>query len=146
MSSTFFTSILLLLLVGRKNLFGSFIWETVLKEMWKCEIQFAFIFALLYLEIFWLCLHNDLMQASSIKTCNRVCQWVKDVENEIFLLGGSPFSWWFPIKYCKHVRESLFNNFFYSRFYSLLFNVFFYGSILDVQLVHLSVCQVSRSL
>ncbi|XP_045805018.1 vacuolar fusion protein MON1 homolog isoform X1 [Trifolium pratense] len=32
-------------------------------------------------------------KASSIKTCNRVCQWVKDVENEIFLLGGSPFSW-----------------------------------------------------
>ncbi|KAJ6670433.1 SAND PROTEIN-RELATED [Salix viminalis] len=29
----------------------------------------------------------------AIKTCNRVCQWVKDVENEIFLLGASPFSW-----------------------------------------------------
>ncbi|XP_052197417.1 vacuolar fusion protein MON1 homolog [Diospyros lotus] len=29
----------------------------------------------------------------AIKACNRVCQWVKDVENEIFLLGASPFSW-----------------------------------------------------
>uniref|UniRef100_A0A6M2F261 Vacuolar fusion protein MON1 homolog n=1 Tax=Populus davidiana TaxID=266767 RepID=A0A6M2F261_9ROSI len=29
----------------------------------------------------------------AIKTCNRVCQWVKDVENEVFLLGASPFSW-----------------------------------------------------
>ncbi|XP_031273892.1 vacuolar fusion protein MON1 homolog [Pistacia vera] len=32
-------------------------------------------------------------KASAIKTCNRVCQWVKDVENEIFLQGASPFSW-----------------------------------------------------
>ncbi|CAH9139921.1 unnamed protein product [Cuscuta epithymum] len=32
-------------------------------------------------------------KASAIKICNRVCQWVKDVENEIFLLGASPFSW-----------------------------------------------------
>ncbi|KAI9076195.1 hypothetical protein K1719_041893 [Acacia pycnantha] len=32
-------------------------------------------------------------KASAIKACNRVCQWVKDVENEIFLLGSSPFSW-----------------------------------------------------
>ncbi|GFZ17906.1 SAND family protein [Actinidia rufa] len=32
-------------------------------------------------------------KALAIKTCNRVCQWVKDVENEIFLLGASPFSW-----------------------------------------------------
>lgn len=32
-------------------------------------------------------------KAVAIKTCNRVCQWVKDVENEIFLLGASPFSW-----------------------------------------------------
>ncbi|KAK2980562.1 hypothetical protein RJ640_006055, partial [Escallonia rubra] len=31
-------------------------------------------------------------KALAIKTCNRVCQWVKDVENEIFLLGASPFS------------------------------------------------------
>lgn len=32
-------------------------------------------------------------KALAIKTCNRVCQWVKDVENEVFLLGASPFSW-----------------------------------------------------
>lgn len=32
-------------------------------------------------------------KALAIKICNRVCQWVKDVENEIFLLGGSSFSW-----------------------------------------------------
>ncbi|MED6216903.1 Vacuolar fusion protein mon1 [Stylosanthes scabra] len=32
-------------------------------------------------------------KASAIKTCNRVVQWIKDVENEIFLLGASPFSW-----------------------------------------------------
>ncbi|CAL0332287.1 unnamed protein product [Lupinus luteus] len=32
-------------------------------------------------------------KASAIKTCNRVCQWVKDVENEIFLMGATPFSW-----------------------------------------------------
>ncbi|KAI5413207.1 vacuolar fusion protein MON1 homolog isoform X2 [Lathyrus oleraceus] len=32
-------------------------------------------------------------KATAIRTCNRVCQWVKDVENEIFLLGGNPFSW-----------------------------------------------------
>uniref|UniRef100_A0A2P2MH51 Vacuolar fusion protein MON1 homolog n=1 Tax=Rhizophora mucronata TaxID=61149 RepID=A0A2P2MH51_RHIMU len=32
-------------------------------------------------------------KALAIKTCNRVCEWVKDVENEIFLLGASPFSW-----------------------------------------------------
>ncbi|TYH70362.1 hypothetical protein ES332_D05G112000v1 [Gossypium tomentosum] len=32
-------------------------------------------------------------KALAIKTCNRVCQWVKDVENEIFLQGASPFSW-----------------------------------------------------
>ncbi|KAL8167469.1 hypothetical protein V2J09_008968 [Rumex salicifolius] len=32
-------------------------------------------------------------KALAIKTCNRVCQWVKDVENDIFLLGASPFSW-----------------------------------------------------
>ncbi|KAL2332036.1 hypothetical protein Fmac_019617 [Flemingia macrophylla] len=28
-------------------------------------------------------------KALAIKTCNRVCQWVKDVENEIFLLGAT---------------------------------------------------------
>lgn len=32
-------------------------------------------------------------QALAIKICNRVCQWIKDVENEVFLLGASPFSW-----------------------------------------------------
>ncbi|CAI0453010.1 unnamed protein product [Linum tenue] len=32
-------------------------------------------------------------KALAIKTCNEVCQWVKDVENEIFLLGAIPFSW-----------------------------------------------------
>ncbi|CAN1171895.1 Vacuolar fusion protein MON1 homolog [Linum perenne] len=32
-------------------------------------------------------------KALAIKTCNKVCQWVKDVENEIFLMGASPFSW-----------------------------------------------------
>ncbi|CAI9770808.1 unnamed protein product [Fraxinus pennsylvanica] len=30
---------------------------------------------------------------SAIKTCNRVCRWVKAVENDIFLLGASSFSW-----------------------------------------------------
>ncbi|KVI09333.1 Vacuolar fusion protein MON1 [Cynara cardunculus var. scolymus] len=29
----------------------------------------------------------------AIRICNRVCQWVKDVENEIFLVGGSPSVW-----------------------------------------------------
>ncbi|WOL01953.1 protein SAND [Canna indica] len=32
-------------------------------------------------------------KAQAIKTCNRVCQWVRDLENEIFLFGASPFSW-----------------------------------------------------
>ncbi|GMH12530.1 hypothetical protein Nepgr_014371 [Nepenthes gracilis] len=32
-------------------------------------------------------------KALAIETCDRVCQWVKDAENEIFLLGASPFSW-----------------------------------------------------
>ncbi|XP_068667863.1 vacuolar fusion protein MON1 homolog [Aristolochia californica] len=32
-------------------------------------------------------------KALAIKICNRVCQWVRDIENEIFLLGASPFSW-----------------------------------------------------
>ncbi|KAI3991528.1 hypothetical protein MKX01_017147 [Papaver californicum] len=32
-------------------------------------------------------------KALAIKTCNRVCQWVRDLETEIFLLGASPFSW-----------------------------------------------------
>lgn len=32
-------------------------------------------------------------KALAIKTCNRVCQWIKNIENEIFLLGVGPFSW-----------------------------------------------------
>ncbi|KAI3966263.1 hypothetical protein MKX01_027431 [Papaver californicum] len=32
-------------------------------------------------------------KALAIKTCNCVCQWVRDLESEIFLLGASPFSW-----------------------------------------------------
>ncbi|KAK4350305.1 hypothetical protein RND71_029618 [Anisodus tanguticus] len=32
-------------------------------------------------------------KALAIKTCNRVCQWIKNMENEIFLLGASAFSW-----------------------------------------------------
>lgn len=35
------------------------------------------------------------LQGLAIKTCNRICRWVKAVENDIFLFGGSPFSWWF---------------------------------------------------
>ncbi|GLJ33553.1 hypothetical protein SUGI_0674710 [Cryptomeria japonica] len=29
----------------------------------------------------------------AITTCNRVCQWLRDLENEIFLIGAAPFSW-----------------------------------------------------
>ncbi|KAD7479718.1 hypothetical protein E3N88_02854 [Mikania micrantha] len=29
----------------------------------------------------------------AIQICNRVCQWVRDVENEVFLLAGSSFTW-----------------------------------------------------
>ncbi|CAL0324215.1 unnamed protein product [Lupinus luteus] len=32
-------------------------------------------------------------KALAIKSCNRVCEWVKDVESGIFLLGTSAFSW-----------------------------------------------------
>ncbi|GAV66405.1 Mon1 domain-containing protein [Cephalotus follicularis] len=32
-------------------------------------------------------------KALAIKTCNRVTEWVKYVENEIFLQGATPFSW-----------------------------------------------------
>ncbi|KFK32300.1 hypothetical protein AALP_AA6G224500 [Arabis alpina] len=32
-------------------------------------------------------------KAMAIKMCNQVCQRVKDVENEVFLQGASPFSW-----------------------------------------------------
>ncbi|KAJ4971977.1 hypothetical protein NE237_005076 [Protea cynaroides] len=39
-------------------------------------------------------------KALAIETCNRVCQWVRDVENEIFLLGASPFSWYGCCLWC----------------------------------------------
>ncbi|XP_020103430.1 vacuolar fusion protein MON1 homolog isoform X1 [Ananas comosus] len=29
----------------------------------------------------------------AVDICNKVCQWVRDLENEIFFLGASPFSW-----------------------------------------------------
>ncbi|XP_078429428.1 SAND family protein isoform X2 [Wolffia australiana] len=32
-------------------------------------------------------------KALAIKTCDRVCHWIRDLENDIFLLGASPFSW-----------------------------------------------------
>ncbi|KAF3330364.1 protein SAND-like isoform X1 [Carex littledalei] len=32
-------------------------------------------------------------KAQAIKVCNRVCQWVRDLENEIFLYAESTFSW-----------------------------------------------------
>lgn len=32
-------------------------------------------------------------KATAIKTCNRVCQWIRDLESEIFLLGANPFAW-----------------------------------------------------
>ncbi|CAA6654897.1 unnamed protein product [Spirodela intermedia] len=32
-------------------------------------------------------------KALAIKTCDRVCHWIRDMENEVFLLGASPFSW-----------------------------------------------------
>ncbi|OAY72133.1 vacuolar fusion protein MON1 homolog [Ananas comosus] len=32
-------------------------------------------------------------KALAIKMCNRVCQWVRDLENEIFLFGANSFSW-----------------------------------------------------
>ncbi|CAN6816135.1 unnamed protein product [Brassica oleracea] len=32
-------------------------------------------------------------KAMAIKICNQVCQRVKEVENEVFLQGASPFSW-----------------------------------------------------
>ncbi|VVA90421.1 unnamed protein product [Arabis nemorensis] len=32
-------------------------------------------------------------KAMAIKMCNQVCQRVKDLENEVFLQGASPFSW-----------------------------------------------------
>ncbi|XP_057844269.2 vacuolar fusion protein MON1 homolog isoform X1 [Cryptomeria japonica] len=32
-------------------------------------------------------------KSSAITVCNRVCQWLRDVESEIFLLGAGSFSW-----------------------------------------------------
>ncbi|KAH7286199.1 hypothetical protein KP509_33G062800 [Ceratopteris richardii] len=32
-------------------------------------------------------------KSSSITVCNRVCQWVRDMENDLFFIGGSPFNW-----------------------------------------------------
>jgi hypothetical protein len=32
-------------------------------------------------------------KSSSVAVCNRVCQWLRDEESEIFLLGATPFSW-----------------------------------------------------
>uniref|UniRef100_A0A0D6R108 Vacuolar fusion protein MON1 homolog n=1 Tax=Araucaria cunninghamii TaxID=56994 RepID=A0A0D6R108_ARACU len=29
----------------------------------------------------------------AIAVCNRVCQWLRDLENEIFFIGAGPFSW-----------------------------------------------------
>ena len=36
---------------------------------------------------------GGLMQALAIKTCDRACHWIRDMENEVFVLGTSPFSW-----------------------------------------------------
>lgn len=36
------------------------------------------------------------VQSSAIFVCNRICQWIRDVECEIFLLGATPFNWWVP--------------------------------------------------
>jgi len=32
-------------------------------------------------------------KSQAIKMCNRVCQWVRDLENEIFVYGESALSW-----------------------------------------------------
>jgi len=32
-------------------------------------------------------------KTQAIKMCNRVCQWVRDLENEIFVYGESTLSW-----------------------------------------------------
>lgn len=32
-------------------------------------------------------------KSSAVAVCNRVCQWLRDLESEIFLLGATPFSW-----------------------------------------------------
>ncbi|KAH7437846.1 hypothetical protein KP509_05G092100 [Ceratopteris richardii] len=32
-------------------------------------------------------------KSSAITVCNRICQWVRDLENELFFLGANPFNW-----------------------------------------------------
>nr|QHI06661.1 sand protein [Taxus mairei] len=32
-------------------------------------------------------------KSSAITVCNHICQWIRDIESEIFLLGASPLSW-----------------------------------------------------
>eukprot|EP00250_Pteridium_aquilinum_P020569 c24865_g2_i1 orf=448-2577(+) len=32
-------------------------------------------------------------KSSAITVCNRVCQWIRDVENDFFFVGASPFNW-----------------------------------------------------
>jgi len=32
-------------------------------------------------------------KSSAVAVCNQVCQWIRDLESEIFLLGVTPFSW-----------------------------------------------------
>lgn len=32
-------------------------------------------------------------KSSAITICNRVCQWIRDVESDVFYLGASPFNW-----------------------------------------------------
>lgn len=32
-------------------------------------------------------------KSMAVATSNRVCQWIRDLENEIFFLGATPFSW-----------------------------------------------------
>jgi len=36
-------------------------------------------------------------KTQAIKMCNRVCQWVRDLENEIFVYGESALSWWYIV-------------------------------------------------
>nr|GEY57958.1 acyl-ACP thioesterase [Tanacetum cinerariifolium] len=60
------------------------------------------------------------VEALAMRICNRVCQWVKEVENEIFMLGGalSPGDHSashevvekyelasFPLEYCRKCRN-----------------------------------------
>lgn len=32
-------------------------------------------------------------KSDAVSTCNRICQWLRDKESEMFLLGAAPFSW-----------------------------------------------------